>query len=104
MNIKFYTIILSIFVLIGLIVSLLVYAIKSERKIKELEKEIQQITIEANNKLLEKQKILLAQNQQLQKKLNELQQKNRQEQEQIKKTLNNADLIEEKQVLLYNTI
>ena len=102
MNIKFYTIIVSMFVLIGLIVSLLVYVIKSERKIKELEKEIQQITIEANNKLLERQKILLSQNKQLQKKLNELQSKNKQEQEQIQKTLSEADLIEEKQVLFEN--
>ena len=90
------------FVLIGLIVALLVYAIKSERKIKELEKETQaqQITIETNNKLLEKQKTLLKQNQQLQKKLQAIENNNKKEQEQIKKTLNEADLIEEKQALL----
>ena len=99
---KFYTIIVSMFVLIGLIVALLVYAIKSERKIKELEKETQaqQITIETNNKLLEKQKTLLKQNQQLQKKLQAIENNNKKEQEQIKKTLNEADLIEEKQALL----
>lgn len=104
MNMKFYTIIASMFVLIGLIAALLVYAIKSERKIKELEKETQaqQITIETNNKLLEKQKTLLQQNQQLQKKLQAIESNNKKEQEQIKKTLQEADLIEEKQVLFHN--
>jgi len=102
MNMKFYTIIASMFVFIGLIVALLVYAIKSERKIKELEKAIQQITIETNNKLLEKQKTLLQQNQQLQKKLQAIENNNKKEQEQIKKTLQEADLIEEKQALLNN--
>lgn len=104
MNIKFYTIIASVLVGISLIVALFVYAIRSERKIKELEKETQAqlIAIETKNKLLEKQQILLRQNQQLQNKLNELQNKNKQEQEQTEKTLNVADLIEEKQVLFNN--
>lgn len=99
---KFYTIIASVFVVIGLIVALLIYAIKSGRKIKELEKETQaqQITIETNNKLLEKQQAIVKQNQQLQKKLQALENKNKKEQEQIKKTLQEADLIEEKQALL----
>ena len=102
MNIKFSTIIASMFFLISSIVALLIYAIKSERKIKELEKETQaqQITIETSNKLLEKQKTLLQQNQQLQQKLQAIENNNKKEQEQIKKTLNEADLIEEKQALL----
>ena len=101
---KFYTIIASVFLLLSILAALVVYCVRSERKIKELEKvtQTQQITIETNNKRLERQKILLKQNQQLQKKINELQNKNKQKQEQRKKTLEEADLIEEKQVLFHN--
>ena len=97
-DIKFYVIVASLFVAVGSIVC----CIKSERKIKELEKETQaqQITIETNNKLLEKQQAILKQNQQLQKKLQAIENNNKKEQEQIKKTLQEADLIEEKQALL----
>ena len=104
MSAKFYTIIASVFLLLSMFVALVVYCVRSERKIKELEKETQaqMIAIETKNKLLEKQQILLKQNQQLQNKLNELQNKNKQEQEQAKKILNEADLIEEKQVLFNN--
>ena len=101
-DIKFYVIVASAILLISLFVALIVYCVKNERKIKELEKETQaqQITIETNNKLLEKQQAILKQNQQLQKKLQAIENNNKKEQEQIKKTLQEADLIEEKQALL----
>ena len=101
-NLKFYITFICYFFLICFIVSMINYCIKSERKIKELElkTQTQQITIETNNELLEKQKIILKQNQQLQKKIQLLENKQKQQRQQIKKTLKNASTIQKKQILL----